>query len=180
MDKLKKIYDDILIISKNNHPLDLESAIFICHLIEQYNLKQCLEIGTGYGYSSLFFAVNSQLEVIDTVDKSKDCINYARKQNFTKKINYFCEDIFKWNPEKKYDLIFVDGPKSNQEIIFEKLVHFLDKNGLIIVDNMFLKRVKNNKILEKTSNFKKYLLSLKMFDVSIVNIGDGLAIIKRK
>ena len=68
--------------------------------------------------------------------------------------------LFKTN--EKFDLIFIDGAKSHQEIMFEHCQKFLNNNGIIVVDNIFLKKFNNRKQL--TRNQKRLLSKVKEFE----------------
>lgn len=186
MEFWKNLYNELLKREKNNHPLDLKSCVYICELINKYKIKNILEIGTGLGFSSYFFAKNSFVEEIDTIEKNKEYFSYAQELDDTHKINYINLDLFEYRTDKKYDLIFIDGPKRNQDKILEHVSEFLSNSGLIVIDNIFLNRVKekNNKqskkILLHHDRFLKYLNNNSMFDVKYIDIDDGLAILKRK
>ena len=78
----------------------------------------------------------------------------------------------------------MDGPKSKQKELFEKYSEFLNEDGYIIIDNIFLKFIKQTKnsklLLKKSEDFKLYLNELTQWEVSIIDIEDGIAICKRK
>lgn len=177
----------LIILKHNNHyPLDIDSCEYICKLINDNNLETCLEIGTGLGFSSLYFSLFSSIKSIDTIEKNKEYFLEAIKQHYTNKVNYINMDAFHFTTSKKYDLIFIDGPKSNQILLFDIVSKYLTPNGYLVIDNIFLNRLKNKdkekniKIINKVNDFKQYLLSLPNIEVNIVDIGDGLAVIKRK
>lgn len=187
MKYLTNLYKEIIKISKNAHPLDFASCKFICKIINENNLKNLLEIGTGFGFSSLYFAINSNIEKIITIEKNIDNFNFAKKQNKTNKITYLNEDVFFYYSNEKFDCIFIDGPKSNQIKLFEILEKFLNDNGIIIIDNIFLNRVKNKvqnkntfKLLKRNDDFKNYLRDLNNYYVEFIDIGDGIALLKRR
>jgi len=100
-----------------------------------------------------------------------------------KKIKIFNDDAFEWKSNKKYDLIFIDGPKSKQEILVDKYLTYLNPNGTMVVDNILLKKfdgrevlTKNQKkLIQKVRDFSKWLELNK--NVEILDIDDGIAII---
>lgn len=182
MSYIRKLYLES--IKKNHHPLEIESCYYILSLISINEFKSMLEIGTGNGFSSTFFALKSELKTIKTIEKNE--VYYNNINKLKDKVRYVLANAFEYQDNDKYDIILIDGPKSNQELLFEKYQNYLTSNGIIIVDNIFLKRLVNKdskqalKLLNKNHNFVKYLKSKKDWDIKIVNVGDGLAICKRK
>lgn len=161
-----------------------QTILYIVKIIRNNNFINVLEIGTGYGYSANFLCDNINFLKIDTIEKNIK--NFEIACLFPhKNINYILDSAFTWESSKKYDLIFIDGPKSKQKILFEKFTNYLLNDGIIVIDNIFLKDVKSinkNKIklLKNNLKFKNYLLELKSWEVEILNVDDGIAICKRK
>lgn len=182
----KDLYIEIVNKNLNNHPLDLNACEYICKIINQNNFTKMLEIGTGYGFSSYYFAKNSNIKCIDTIEKNTDYYIQAKKLDDTNKIKYINESIFDYLIKDSYDLIFVDGPKTKQELIIDKVKNHLNINGMIIIDNIYLKRVVNKtnnnaiKLINKHKEFINYLNNLKEFNVEYIDIDDGLAILRRR
>lgn len=179
LDKLK------LICIENKIPIVRdETILYIARIIKDNDFKTVLEIGTGYGYSANFLCNKINGLKIDTIEKNIK--NFEIACLFPhKNISYILGSAFEWEASKKYDLIFIDGPKNKQEILFEKFSNYLFKDGIIVVDNIFLKDVKPTnknkiKLIKKNLEFKKYLLNLEEWNVEILEIDDGVAICKRK
>ena len=87
----------------------------------------------------------------------------------------------------KFDVIFIDAAKAKNIKFFEKYKVNLKENGIIIIDNIDLKDFKANvspkKALfyeNKINELKDYLASLKDFEVTYLEVGDGIALLKRK
>lgn len=186
MEYWKKLHDELLEIKHNNHPLDLKSCVYISDFISNHNIKNILEVGTGLGFSSYFFAKTTSVLEVDTIEKNYDYYCFAKSKYNSKKINYFNLDILDFKTNKKYDLIFIDGPKKHQDIIVDYVSKFLDINGFIIIDNIYLNRVKEKntkqsiKILKSHQIFLDFLNNHKDYDVNYIGIDDGLAVLKRK
>lgn len=182
MSYIRKLYLES--IKNNHHPLEIESCYYIWSLISIHKFSTMLEIGTGNGFSSTFFALKTDLKKIKTIEKNE--LYFQNSNKVSSKVEYVLADAFEYKPDSKYDIIFIDGPKSKQELLFEKYQNYINHNGMIIIDNIFLKRLlsKNNKqalkIINKNNNFIKYLNQKKDWNIKIVNVGDGLAVCKRK
>ncbi len=195
METLKEYYEKSLEY-KPQHPIDKESADFICNFINKNKISKMLEIGSGVGYSANYFALNSFISEIDSYEKEFNFFLFCRLNKLSEKINFVCKDfLFETENFLKYPLIFIDASKSKQIELFEKSINFLEDKGFIIVDNINLNRLKNRylsssvsnkkvkaieKILLKNEKFKKYLNNLFNFKIEILEIGDGLAICQKK
>ena len=164
---------------------------YIINIIKENKIKSILEIGTAYGYSSFAFNQIDCVDEILSIEKNKD--NYFKAKNFlagNKKINLVNDDCFDFVPNKKYDLIFIDGPKSHQDQLFLKYSNYLEDNGFIIIDNIFLKKyssidfnslTKNQQhLVKKVKEFQKWLENNNEWNIKILDIDDGVAICHKK
>ena len=84
-------------------------------------------------------------------------------------------------------MIFIDAAKAKNIKFFEKYKVNLKPDGIIIIDNIDLKDFKANVSPKKAvfyenkiNELKEYLASLSDFDVTYDEVGDGIAILKRK
>ncbi|MEG0879275.1 MAG: hypothetical protein RR803_01200 [Malacoplasma sp.] len=164
-----------------------DSIIYIAKLIRDYKLSNMLEIGSGLGYSAYFIRTNTKIKDIVSIEKNIDNFNFIIDNLKNLSIDFINDDAFIYEPKNKFDLIFIDGPKNKQEILFEKYSHFLNNKGIIIIDNILMNNLKlktpSKRILgliNKNEHFKKFLLSQKEWNISFLNIGDGLAICTKK
>ena len=161
-----------------------KSTDFIAKILIEKNIVSILEIGSGMGYSSVFFLSRKPDLKIVSIEKDKDGRNSSSDNGKNKNITFINECAFSFSTNQKYDCIFLDGPKSKQKELFEKYSEFLNEDGYIIIDNIFLKFIKQTKnsklLLKKSEDFKLYLNELTQWEVSIIDIEDGIAICKRK
>lgn len=175
---------------KSQYPIDIESAIYICDLINKKKFKTMLEIGTGIGFSSYFFSFNSDIQKIVTIEKKFGNFLYAKYYVKNFKVDYVWSDCMNFASNNLFDIIFIDGPKSKYQQIFEKFSNNLNKSGIIVIDNIFLSRLKQKmltlkinkyqKLINKVENFINWLKNNNTWNLDIVDIGDGLAICERK
>lgn len=158
-------------------------------LIQVNNVTSILEIGTAYGYSALAMSQNPSVKKIVTLEKRLDDFVIAN-QNLARQMNVqtFNISAFDYQTKQKFDLIFLDGPKSHQDVLFEKFSQNLNPNGIIFIDNIFLRKFANRteltknqqKLVNNVKAFREWLLQLKDWDVQIFDVEDGYAICKRK
>ncbi|MGL4952051.1 MAG: O-methyltransferase [Mycoplasma sp.] len=161
---------------------------FIFNTISSKAVKNILEIGTAYGYSSALFGSSGECE-ITTLEIDEKRFNIAKSfLSEYKNITIKNQDCFSFETNEKFDLIFIDGPKRKQIDLINKYIYNLSKNGIIIIDNLFLKKfsekesLTNNqkKILDDLSNLRDFILNDKRFNVQIFDIDDGIALMELK
>ena len=170
--------------------ISILQANFLQFLIKSRNINNCLEIGTFTGYSTLSMALslnkNGKILTIDK-DKEKNKIakSFFRKAKVSNKINTEVSNgnnvlIKLIKNKKKYDLILIDADKENYISYFDKSLKLLNKNGLIIVDNILWKgEVTNIDSKDKlTQKIKIFNLHVKKSKINkyILPIGDGFYI----
>ena len=123
-----------------------------------------LEIGTFDGFNSLLLSnlfPNSNIDTIDLSETDDDFVNfYNRKDNINKfiqdrniilsknkNINFSPLNSLKLlNYKKKYDLIWIDGAHGYPVVCIDIInsLHILQKNGLILCDDVYLKLNQSN------------------------------------
>lgn len=178
--KQKCIKDKIPIVRDN-------TLNMINHLIDNHCYKSILELGTAYGYSAYCLSLNKLINTVISIEKDKN--KYAIASGFLNKfknIKLVNDDIFDFIPNKNFDLIFVDGPKSHQQDIVNKYYEYLNKGGTMVIDNIFLRKFnsldnltkKQEKLINKVNDFRKWLHESKL-NVKILDIDDGIAIISK-
>ena len=170
--------------------ISLLQANFLQFIIKTRNINNCLELGTFTGYSTLSMALSlNKNGKIHTIDKDKEKNKIAKiffkKANVLNKIKTElsnCSDALDKliNNKKKYDLILIDADKENYISYFDKSLKLLNKNGLLIVDNILWKgEVANDNSKDKlTIKIKKFNSYVKKSKINkyILPIGDGFYI----
>lgn len=121
--------------------------------------ERILEIGTGIAYSAIFLAMNGEsVREIETIENYPPRIKIARKnleryrdiyREQPQKISLLEEDaatavrrqaeLLNSDPEqkmKRFDLIFLDGPKAQYITMLPDLLTLLSKGGILLADNV--------------------------------------------
>ena len=165
-------------------------ANFLQFLIKSRNINNCLEIGTFTGYSTLSMALSlNKNGKILTIDKDKQK-NMIAKRFFRKAkiLNKIILEVSNGNDalikliknKKKYDLILIDADKENYISYFDKSLKLLNKNGLLVVDNILWKGdvININSKNKLTKKIKLFNLHVKKSKINkyILPIGDGFYI----
>ena len=162
-------------------------ANFIQFLIQQKKFKNCLEIGTFTGYSALSIALslpsNGRLYAIDKDKKNTDvALNFFKQAKVNRKINVEVNNALVAlknlkKKKKKFDLILIDADKENYINYFNQSLSLINKDGIILIDNILWKgEVANpsskDKITMKIKEFNNYIKN-KNINKYILPIGDG-------
>jgi len=177
-----------------------ESLDLIKVILSVLKPKSILEVGTAIGYSSSHFAdFLAEDGYIDTLEISEDAIKMARANieelGLQDKINIIQGDATKsikslYEANKKYDFIFIDGPKSKYIEHFDYALKMLNDDGMIIVDNVEYKGMVSGET-ELAPRKKTLVRNLRTFlnkvsDYENINysllpkVGDGLLLVTKK
>ncbi|MBR1416269.1 MAG: O-methyltransferase [Bacilli bacterium] len=182
--------------NENNVPIiQKESIVYIMKYIKEHNIKSILEIGSAIGYSAILMAsVNEDIK-LTTIERDEtrymECLKNIKKSGLDKKINVVYQDALEVNlTGVSYDLIFIDAAKGQNNNFFEKYKNFLNKDGIIITDNInFHGLVGNSETIEsknlkelvgKIESYIEFLKENDEFDTEFLDIGDGLSVSRRK
>ena len=167
---------------------------FLQLIIKINNAKNCLEIGTFTGFSTLTMALAlPNGGKITTLDHDKKIVGVAK--NFFKKgdldnmietvISPAKETLKKFlQEEKKFDLIFIDADKGNYKNYYELCLDLINEKALIIFDNVLWHGdvFKKNVTDEQTNvmrEFNKYIKHDSRVEKFILPLGDGLTICRK-
>lgn len=164
-------------------------------LVKKIKPKRILEIGTAIGYSGSLMLTCEKDAILDTVELLEERRDEAT-QNFKKfgvidRVNSYLGDVNVLLPDiikdNKYDLVFIDGPKSKYLNYLNMVISNINKGGYVFCDNvLFRGLVANGKkpphkfrtIVVGLRNFLKYIVNNNNFNSEIKEKGDGVAIIE--
>ena len=151
--------------------------------------KQILEIGTFTGYSALCLTEGLKKGgEIHTIDKNEELLQiqnkYFKKSNYRDNIFQYTMDasIMLEKMKKKFDIIFLDADKKNYVNYLNYVPNILNKNGILIADNVLwygkvLGKISETDIETKAINqFNKKLKNSKQFQTIILPLRDGISI----
>ena len=167
---------------------------FLQLIIKINNVKNCLEIGTFTGFSSLTMALAlPNGGKLTTLDHDKKIVHVAKdffkKGNLDNKIEIIIspalETLKKFSQAgKKFDLIFIDADKGNYKNYYELSLNLINEKALIIFDNVLWhgEVFKKNVTDEQTiimREFNKYIKDDNRVEKIILPLGDGLTICRK-
>ena len=172
--------------------ISISQCQFLHLIIKVSKIKRVLEIGTFTGLSTLSMALALPEDgKITAVDKDKNTSNKAneffKKAKQDSKIRIIVKSALEALMEirdRKYELIFIDADKMNYKKYYEIALKLLDKEGLIVIDNVLWhgEVVDNNikdKITESIRNLNNFISKDKRVEKVIVPFGDGMTICRK-
>ena len=162
---------------------------FLHLIIKTSNIKNVLEIGTFTGLSALSIALalpdDGKLVALDKDEgTNKVALDFFKKANLNNKIQTIVKPALHSLEElknKRFDMVFIDADKMNYKEYYERSLNLLDKDGLIIVDNVLW----HGEVVDKDSldkytinirEFNSYVSNDKRVEQIIVPLGDGMTI----
>ncbi|GAA0176992.1 O-methyltransferase [Clostridium sediminicola] len=181
----------------NNVPIvQREVANLLKFMVAMKKPKRILELGTAIGYSSILMNNASEsVEDIVTIERNENMVKIAQKNiqdaQLDKKIQIIegdCLEILKTLNEK-FDMIFIDAGKGHYNEFFPYCLDLLNKEGVIISDNvLFRGMVANNDLVIRrkitiVKRMRKYLMDISKREdlvTTVLPIGDGVAITIRR
>ena len=159
-------------------------------LIIKNNFHDILEIGSAIGYTTVNLALleNVYVTTIEYNDARYElCMENIKDFNVEDKVLAIHDDALNVFISQKFDVIFIDAAKAKNIKFFEKYEIYHKDNGIIIIDNIELNDFKKNVSPKKAkfykgkiNELKEYIASLTNYDVCYSEIGDGIAILKKK
>jgi predicted O-methyltransferase YrrM len=153
-----------------------------------------LEIGTAVGYSAINFAkIRPDIRVFTIeydIERYHEAVKNVVNCGLSHQITVFLGDALKFDFTEQFDLIFIDGAKSQYINFFEKYKNNLSEKGAFISDNLFfhgmvedISKTKNYSTIKLIRKIRRYIDFLKAnqeFETTFLEIGDGVAVSKRK
>ena len=181
----------------NEHiPIIMDDTLdVIGKYLEKEKPKRILEIGTAVGYSAICFSKYLDKDgIIDTIERDEERIKEAKinikEMNLENVINIYEGDAIEILPtlDEKYDVVFIDAAKGKYPFFLKEALRMINKNGIIFADNILYKGYvmsDYNKHKQRTAvrNLREYIKEITEnpnFETEILEVGDGLAVSKKR
>ena len=172
--------------------ISISQCQFLHLIIKVSKIKRVLEIGMFTGLSTLSMALalpeDGEITAVDK-DKntSKKANEFFKKAKQDSKISMIVKSALEALMEirdKKYELIFIDADKMNYKKYYEIALKLLEKEGLIIIDNVLWHGdvVDNNikdKITDSIRDLNNFISKDERVEKVIVPFGDGMTICRK-
>jgi len=176
----------------------MQISISQCHflhlLVKTSKIKKILEIGTFTGLSTLTMSLalpnDGSIIALDKNQKTNEiAVDFFRKAGQQNKINTIIKPALESlkdlkNTKQKFDFVFIDADKENNKNYYKQSLDLIDKDGLIIIDNVLwhgevTDKTKQDKLTVCIREFNSYVNSDKKVENLIIPVGDGLTICRK-
>ena len=197
--ELTKVQKEIILYNNSLGDIKrMQISISQCHflhlIVKISNIKKILEIGTFTGLSGLTMSLSlpsdGKLVTLDkNVERNKIASNFFKKAKQENKIKTIIgpalESLSNFKKkEQKFDLVFIDADKENYKNYYNQSLDLIEKNGLIIVDNVLwhgevVDTKKQDKLTTVIREFNTYVNRDKRTENLIIPVGDGLTVCRK-
>lgn len=176
--------DGISIVSR-------ETGRFLSTIVAAMQANRILEIGTAYGYSTLWMALaQPRMGKIWTIEpevhRTDVALSYIRRAGEDDYIEIFntpALELLENFPHRNLDIVFIDANKVEYHDYLDLVIPMLKLSGLVIVDDCLL----GGRVAEPPSRnddpelvamreFNEYFLDHPDLDATILPLGSGTGI----
>ena len=124
-------------------------------------------------------------------DRYMEALKNIKRCHLEDRITLIYQDALNVRLDDTFDLIFIDAAKAQSQKFFELFERNLTSDGYIITDNMYFHGLvnKNEKeiesrnvrgIVRKIKDYITFLKNNENYETVIQDVGDGIAVSKRK
>ena len=172
--------------------ISISQSQFLHLIIKISNIKKVLEIGTFTGLSTLSMALAlSDDGKIIALDKNEEtnkvAIDFFKKANQDHKIKTLIKPALESLDEiknEKFDLVFIDADKMNYKEYYENSLDLLNKEGLVIIDNVLwhgevVNKDINDKYTKSIRDLNHFISKDKRIEKVMVPFGDGMTVCRK-
>ena len=160
-------------------------------LVHAMQANRIVEIGTAYGYSTLWMALAlppaGHIWTIDPdMERTTIAQGYLERAGRAHQVDILNQPALEVLPtllQRNVDIIFIDAIKTEYEEYLELCIPLLKLSGLVIVDNLLWSGEASAEPDHSDSNdarairdFNRVFLQHPQLDATIVPIGDGFGI----
>jgi len=174
-----------------------EQGQFMGLLARLLGARRCLEIGVFTGYSSLALALalpdDARIVACDVSERwTAVARRYWEAAGVAHKIDLrlataldTLERLLADGEDGRYDFAFIDADKENYVHYYERVLELLRPGGLVLVDNtLWYGRVADPEDADPDTvairHFNEHLHRDERIDLSLVPIGDGLTLARKR
>ncbi|MEO0459260.1 MAG: class I SAM-dependent methyltransferase [Myxococcota bacterium] len=174
-----------------------EQGQFMALVASLMNAKRVIEVGTFTGYSALCVAEalpDDGILVACDIDRDWTAIaeRYWEEAGVAQRIDLrlapaleTLAELLAYDQAGTYDLAFIDADKTQYQDYYERLLELLRPGGLVMVDNVLwggsvIDPDKTDESTEAIRAFNRALHADERVDISLVPIGDGLTLARKR
>jgi len=152
-----------------------ETGRFLSVIVHMMQANRILEIGTGYGYSTLWMALaQPPLGRIWTIDPNSErtavALSYFRRAGEDDFITIFNQDTLELLDnfqQRNLDIVYIDADRSHYKEYLDLTIPMLKLSGTVVIDDC---------LAGGLDDFNAYFLSHPALDATILPVGNGTGI----
>ncbi|HEY4439688.1 MAG TPA: O-methyltransferase [Candidatus Elarobacter sp.] len=171
--------------------VDRAAGRFLSVMVHCMQANRILELGTAYGYSTLWMALAlppaGRIWTIDPdMERTEIAQSYWKRAGVEERIEVINQpalEVLEWFPQRNLDIVFIDAIKTEYEAYLDAVVPLLKRSGVVIVDNLLwhgesaaVPKAGDEPNVKALRAFNKAFLNHPALDATIVPIGDGIGI----
>lgn len=194
---LRQLREETASLAGSMMQVSPDEAQLLAMLVQILGAERCIEVGVYTGYSSLAVALilpeSGRLVACERDSKSLEVAKkYYKLAGVSHKVDVkhgLAADILRsliQNGEAcSYDFAFVDAEKRMYQEYFELLLQLVRVGGVIVIDNVLwhgkvADPLVNDPKTVSIRNFNKNIMEDKRVSISMVPIGDGITICRKR
>lgn len=194
---LQELRETTLTLPNSIMQISPEQGQFMQLLIKLMSAKRTIEVGVYTGYSALAVALalpkNGEVVACDINKEWTDIAQtYWKKAGVADKIKLHLapaevtlQSLIDEGQEEQFDFAFIDADKTGYAKYYEQCLKLIRPGGLIMIDNTFmhytvLNNDKSDKTAEAIRQINVKLLHDERVDISMVPMGDGVLLARKR
>jgi predicted O-methyltransferase YrrM len=194
---LKQLREETAKHPRHGMQISPEQGQFMRLLVRLMGAVRCIEVGVFTGYSSLSVALalpdGGRIVACDVSEEyTAVAKRYWKQAGVDKKIELrlgpaleTLDAMLKRGEAGRYDFAFIDADKRNYLHYYERVIRLLRPGGLMAVDNVLWSGAvidKKDRSVDTLAirKFNKTLLADGLIELSLVPIGDGLTLARKR
>ena len=196
-DVLRRLREETAKLEQARMQISPDQGQFMAMLVQLIGARHTIEIGTFTGYSTLVVALalppNGRVIACDvSAEWTTIARRYWKEAGVTNKIDLrlapateTLESLIAQKRRDTFDFVFIDADKKSYDDYFELSLRLVRRGGLIVVDNVLwhgavIDSSKNDEDTEAIRRFNAKLKSDERVALSLVPIGDGLTLARKR
>jgi predicted O-methyltransferase YrrM len=171
--------------------VDRATGRLLSTLVHCMQANRILEIGTAYGYSTLWMSLAmppaGRLWTIDPDRRRTEiATGFFTRAGVAEKVdvlNQPAADVLENFAHRNLDIVFLDANKEQYPLYLELCVPMLKRSGLMIVDNLLWSgraaaepAEGDDESTRAIRRFNELFLNHELLDATIIPVGDGVGI----
>ena len=151
-----------------------ETGRFLSVVVHAMQANRILEIGTGYGLSTLYMALaQPRMGRIWTIDpdagRTDVALSYFRRageDDYIEIMNSATLELLEIFPQRNLDIVFIDANPAEYRQYLDLVLPMLKLSGLVIIDDLY-------RDFDATRDFNEYFLAHPQLDATILPLSNG-------